>query len=177
MKYFSLSLLLCLILFPVYGAELFGVDLKNATRDKLRKAVNSSGLKLVQKAGSDAFYDIYKGASVLHKANYFFLGFTKKNNQFAFAEYEFNGLRHPLMLQKLINKYGAAQISKGKFITDQKYSWFSEGTTISFYQDWPAYKTRLVYYNPELLTQLRTENNQYVNAFKVNTAVYLEQAY
>jgi len=159
------------------AAELFGVNLANASRDELRIAVKNSGVKLVQEAGIDAFYDIYKGGAVLHKAKHLYLGFVKKDKKFAFAEYEFIGLQQPGMLRKLNKKYGPAQRSKGKFMSDQSYSWLSNGIKITFYQDWPAHKMRLTYVNPEALKQLKRERQQFNINSSVKNATYLEHAY
>jgi len=176
MRKFLIFLLLC-VFTQVYAAELFGVNLSGATRDQLRVAVKNAGLKLIQEAGSDGFYDIYKGDSVLYKANHLYLGFVKKDKKFAFAEYEFNGLKHPAMLKRLKSKYGPASLGHGEFITDQSYSWISEGIFIKFYQDWDAYKMRLTYSKPEALQLLRNEQKK----FQINTnqlqAGYMEQAY
>ena len=172
-----LPILLLTAITSVNAAELFGVNLTNATRDELRLAVKKAGVKLIQEAGAGAFYDTYKGSSVLHRADHLYLGFVKKDNKFAFAEYEFNGREQPVMLTKLNKKYGAAQIAKGKFMSDKSYSWFSKGIEITFYQDWQAYKMRLIYANPEALIQLKKEQHEFKSALMQQNKNYLEQAY
>ncbi len=170
-------ILLVFVNTAVNSAELFGVNLVSASRDELRAAVKMAGVKLVKEAGVGAFHDVYKGDSVLHEAKKLYLGFVKKDKKFAFAEYEFNGLQQPVMLNKLINKYGKAAPTKGKFLTDMSYSWLSDGIKINFYQDWPAHKTRLIYFNPEALQQLRSEQKLFAVASNKAKAVYQEQAF
>ena len=172
-----LLLLLCCVYPQGYAAELFGVALTGATQGKLRDAVKKAGIKLVQQSGKDTFYDVYKGDSVLHKADHLYLGFVKKDKKFAFAEYEFSGLKQPVLLNKLNKKYGLANLVKGKFITDSSYSWVSKGIQITLYQDWRAYKTRLIYFNPTALMQLRSEQKLFDIPSNQQVAVYLEKAY
>ena len=172
-----LLLLLCSVYPHAYAAELFGVALTGATQDKLRVAVKKAGVKLVQQSGKDSFYDVYKGDSVLHKADSLYLGFVKKDKKFAFAEYEFSGLKQPVLLNKLNKKYGLASSTKGKFITDSSYSWVSKGIKITLYQDWEDYKTRLIYFNADALRQLRSEQKLFDITSNQQVAVYLEQAY
>lgn len=176
MKYL-LFVLLTWAVFPAYSAQLFGVNLSTATRDELRIAVKNAGVKVVQEAGIDAFFDIYEGDSVLHKAKYLYLGFVKKNQKFAFAEYEFNGLKQPVMLQKLTAKYGKTKPMQGKYFSDVSHSWLSDGIKITLYQDWKGYKTRLTYIDPAALNQLKEEKNQYQLATKQANVNYLEMAY
>ncbi|MCP4076259.1 MAG: hypothetical protein GY744_08740 [Gammaproteobacteria bacterium] len=176
MKLLSL-LFFCCTYTPAFAVELFGVDLNGTTRDELRLAIENAGVKLVQYAGKGTFYDVYKGDTVLHKANQLYLGFVKKDKKFAFAEYEFSGFKHPVLLNKLNKKYGKASPIKGKFISDQSYSWVSKGIQITFYQDWNSYKTRLTYFNPETLKQLRNEQKLFSGVLKKQMAIYLEQGY
>jgi len=81
------------------------------------------------------------------------------------------------LLNKLNKKYGLANLVKGKFITDSSYSWVSKGIQITLYQDWRAYKTRLIYFNPTALMQLRSEQKLFDITSNQQVAVYLEKAY
>ncbi len=160
-----------------YGAQLFGVNLADATRDELRSAINNAGVKLVQAAGSDAFYDIYLGDSLLHRANHLYLGFVKRDKRFAFAEYDFDGLKQSVLYKKLMEKYGKPVKIKGKFFTDESYNWISEGVKISLVKDWSSYKTRLIYFKPEALNELKKEMQQFQVQLNRGNAVFLDQAY
>ena len=156
MRYIIIFLLLNLA--PcVQAAELFGVGLASASKPQLTSALKTAGVKPLSKATDDPFYDAYQGNSVIHGAARLYLGFVKQSQRFAFAEYEFNGFKHPQMLQRLNQKYGKADQISGKFISDRSYSWLSDGIRVTFYQDWRAYKTRLIYIHPESLQQLKAE--------------------
>lgn len=144
-----------------YAAELFGIGLLNATQNKLRKAVKKAGATLIKNAEKDTFFDRYSSEGLLQGSSKLYLGFVKKDRKFAFAEYEFDGLLQPRMLQKLTAKYGKGRASKGKFLSDKTYTWQSAGITIELSPDWQSYQTRLTYYNPAALQRLREEQQQY----------------
>lgn len=147
---------------PVYAATtLFGVDLSQATRDEMRVAVRTSGAKLIKEAGSDGFYDEYGSNKLLQGSSKLYLGYVKKDNRLAFVEYQLDGLHHPEMIQKLTRKYGKPETVKGKFYSDSQYHWLSDGVKILMYQDWAVYKTRLLYFLPQNLTDLRLEYQQF----------------
>lgn len=157
----AIILLLIWLSATANASELFGVSLLDATRDKLRSAVKKAGATLISEGGSNTFFDSYSSDSLLQGSSKLYLGFVKKDRQFAFAEYEFDGLQQPRILQKLNIKYGRASTSKGMFLSDQVYSWHSAGITIELYPNWRNYQTRLTYYNPDALQQLRLERQQY----------------
>ncbi len=153
------------------------MGLNGATRDELRLAIENAGVKLIRHAGKGTFYDIYQGNAVLHKADQLYLGYVKRDKKFAFAEYEFSGLKHPFLLIKLNKKYGLAKPVKGEFISDRSYSWVSKGTQITLSPDWKSYKTRLIYSNPAALKELRNEQKLYKVTSNQQFAIYLDQAY
>lgn len=165
MKIYSLSLGFVCLWFGFWGggqaAELFGISLSGATRDQLRAAVKQSGMTLIREAGDDEFFDVYDSQTLLPGSSRLYLGFVKSNQRFAFAEYEFNGLRQPIMLQKLRTKYGEPQLLGGKYLTDQRYQWSTDEVQISLTVDWAQHKTRLLYYQPAALDDLRQEQKAY----------------
>ncbi len=179
LRFASILLLLVASLFSASAAalDLFGLDLAAARRDQMRAEVKKTGAKLVSEAGKDAFYDIYEGDSLLHNAQRLYLGFVKKDQRFAFIEYEFNGLRQPTMLARLTTRYGKPQSQPGRYLTDTRYQWRVDGVQISLYQDWPAYKTRLSYIQPQALQQLRAEQQTYARNQRKQRLVYNEKAY
>jgi hypothetical protein len=147
---------------PAHAATmLFGVDFHQATRDEMRTAVRNSGAKLIKEAGSDGFYDEYGSNTLLPGSSKLYLGYVKKDNRLAFVEYQFEGFHHPQMIQKLTQKYGKPETHKGKFQSDSRYQWLSDGVKILMYQDWAAYKTRLLYFLPQNLSELRLEYQKY----------------
>ena len=171
---FLLSLLPAL---PAQAIELFGIDLNAATRDEFRVAVKQSGAKLISEAGKDAFYDVYEGDALLHNARRLYLGFTKKDQRFAFVEYEFAGLQQPAMLARLIQKYGPPKKRAGNFISDFSYSWRQGDLQILFFQDWPNYRTRLSYIRTPSLQQLRAEQSRFERDQRQQLLVFNEKAY
>lgn len=160
MKYLLIFVLLAAIS-PAKAVELFGIKLLDASRDSFRVAVRNSGISVISEAGDDAFYDVYNSSEALQNLSRFYFGFVKKDRKFAFAEYEFRGLQQQRLLQKLNEKYGKGQKTKGKFITDTEWTWQVNAIKISLKPDWNAYKTRLIYQNPDALQRLRQEQSNF----------------
>jgi len=159
-SFFILIMALSLFLPRTYAAKLFGVDLLTETKTTLRQAAKQGGARLKKEAGELEFYDEYFSADILKGSNKLFLGFSKKTEKFAFAEYEFKGLNNDKMLQKLISKYGQPVKIKKIYISDVVYRWNVGGVEISFYQDWHNYKTRVTYIVPKLLAELKVAKNK-----------------
>ena len=179
-KAMKTSLLLVLLMLSpslVQAAELFGVDLASTERDELRSAVKNAGLKLISEAGDDAFFDSYESDLVLSKSTRLYLGFVKQDRKFAFAEYEFIGLKQPVLVKKLNQKYGKAMLKSGKFLTDQAYKWQSGGVEIELYTDWSNYRTRLLYSIPEQLVRLNQEKTEFATQMGEVPLVFNEVAY
>ncbi len=152
---FLVIMFLCSSATSVSAAELFGVKLISATKSTLRQAANMAGARLKRQAGEFDFYDEYYSADILKNSDKLFFGFSKKTEKFAFAEYEFKGLRQDEMLRRLVNKYGPSQKLKQVFISDTIHRWVIDGVEISYYKDWANYKTRVTYIVPELLAELK----------------------
>jgi len=157
MKFFLYRLLVLSVLVSVqsHSASLFGVDLLTATKTTLRQAAKTAGARLKSEAGEFEFHDEYFSADILKGSNKLFFGFSKENDKFAFAEYEFKGLNEKFMLRKLISKYGQPKKIKKTFISDAVYRWNVGGIEISYYKDWHQYKTRVTYIVPEQLVALK----------------------
>ncbi|MCP4877054.1 MAG: hypothetical protein GY896_16480 [Gammaproteobacteria bacterium] len=144
---------------PVAALELFGVDLESTNRDELRGAVKNAGVVLVREGGEDDWYDVYDSSSVLSGSRHLYLGFVRRDQGFAFAEYEFNGLNSKSLLRELNAKYGVAKVHAGRFVSDRRYLWLRDGIEIELASDWQNYKLRLSYINPENLADLRAEQS------------------
>jgi hypothetical protein len=158
--------LIIFLLFMVFNSTyaatmLFGMDLHQATRGDMRTAVRNSGAKLIKEAGSDGFFDEYGSDKLLKGSSRLYLGYVKKDNRLAFVEYQLDGLHHPEIIQKLTRKYGKPETVKGKFYSDSRHQWLSDGVKILMYQDWAFYKTRLLYFLPKNLSDLRLEYQQF----------------
>jgi len=146
------------------AVELFGVKLEPASRNQLRIAVKNAGVKLVREAGDDQFFDVYEAQDLLPGAKFLYLGFTKQDKLFAFAEYRFNGLKHEELLRRLRRKYGEPKVLKPEFITDYHYQWQDGAIQISLYSDWGSYATRLIYFEPQRLAVLKGEQKAFLSA-------------
>ncbi len=160
--------LFALIIFssPVFAVSLFGVDLQQATRDTMRNAVKQNGAILVKEAGKDGFFDEYDSQKLLPGSSRLYLGYEKKDNQIAFAEYTFDGLDQSGLLKMLTAKYGKPQKTRAKYHSDAQYKWQADGVQIWLYQDWSRYKVRLMYGLPAKLSALRHDYQQ----FKISQA-------
>lgn len=142
---------------PGQALELFGVDLQSTSRDELRNAVKEAGVVLIREGGDDEWFDVYDSSPVLNGSSRLYLGFVKQNQQFAFAEYEFNGINPASMLRNLAGKYGTAKIRKGRYLSDRTYHWQLDGIDIQLTSDWQNYKLRLSYIIPANLASLQAE--------------------
>ncbi len=147
-----------------FGFELFGQQLESASRDPLRAAVRQAGVTLVRQGGDTQFYDIYDSSAVFKGSRRLYLGFVKKTQQFAFAEYEFEGLEVTSLLQDLVLKYGETEIVDGDYISDRSYRWQRDGIQIKLRADWPRNQIQLSYSHPENLSLLRLEQSEMVQA-------------
>ena len=143
-----------------FGAELFGVALQSATLEQLRNAAKGSGAVLIPGGDKNEWFEVYDSRELLPGSSKMYLGYVKASRQLAFVEYEFIGLRQPVMLRNLRLKYGNGKIDKGKYVTDSKYQWQDQGIEISLAADWPNYRTRLSYVNPLVLQDLHRERAQ-----------------
>ncbi len=177
MRYFAFAVLLLVISSPVSAVSLFGVDLATGNRDQLRAAVKNARAVLVSEAGSEEFFDVYEGEGILPGAQRLYLGFSKQDQSIAFVEYEFNGLRQPELLVQLTRKYGEPQVDQGKFISDGRQRWEQGGIRIQLVIDWSAYKTRLQYFNPSNINELRAEYRASLQLGSAATATFQDDVF
>lgn len=156
-RYLLLALLSMSLSGPAQALELFGVELESTSRDEMRNAVKQAGVVLIREGGDDEWFDVYDSSSVLDGSTRLYLGFVRQNQQFAFAEYEFNGINPSPVLRNLTGKYGAASVRKGRFLSDKTYRWQLDGVEIRLLSDWQNYKVRLSYVIPANLASLQAE--------------------
>lgn len=168
----SLFVLLLCLPGTAVGISLFGVDLTTENLQAFRAAVKNTGAQLKQEAGKDQFFDRYDASRLLPDARQFYFGFVKQDGRFAFAEYEFPGLKHPDLLVKLKQKYGEPTVRKARFISDIEYQWQIDGINIRLYQDWPMYATRLVYSEKAALQSLQQEKLAFDKALQEQQREY-----
>lgn len=144
---------------PVSALELFGVSLESTNRTELRSAVKAAGVALIREGGKDNWFDVYDSSRALAGSSLLYLGFVKQDLRFAFAEYEFGSLTSRQLLSNLTAKYGAPVIHAGRFISDRKYRWHSDGIDIELTSDWRNRKSRLSYINPVNMADLLAERS------------------
>ena len=154
---YSMAVFLLMLAVPASALELFGVQLESTGRDELRAAAKNAGLVLIREGGEENWFDLYDSSTVLEGSRRLYLGFVKKDQSFAFAEYEFIGLRHKRILQDLKRKYGPAEVLSGRFVSDRRYRWILDGIRIELGGDWQNYRTRLIYTNPQNMATLFAE--------------------
>ena len=146
--------------FATNAAELFGIPLKSANHDDLSNAAKQAGVSLIREGGETKWFDVFDSQSVLSGSSQLYLGYVKQDRRFAFAEYEFIGLRQPQLLAKLTQKYGKPQILPGKYLSDKRFRWLQKGIEITLSADWPSYRTRLSYIEPQAMLSLKKEQLQ-----------------
>jgi hypothetical protein len=139
------------------AVELFGLKLADSSQKELRDAAKKAGVVLIRESDESLWFDSYDSSSVLPGSSRLYLGFVRQDQRFAFAEYEFVGLKHNRILARLSQKYGSGQRSRGRFLSDQEYRWQQDGIQITFKTDWQNYRTRLSYTSPTALKQLKKE--------------------
>lgn len=157
MRLMFITLVLLVASGNLAAVELFGLQLENSSQKQLRDAAKKAGVILIRESDDSLWFDSYDSSSVLPGSSRLYLGFVRKDQRFAFAEYEFVGLNHDQMLASLRQKYGSGQTSRGRFISDREYRWQQDGIQIIFKTDWQNYRTRLSYINPAALRQLQIE--------------------
>ncbi|MCP4186191.1 MAG: hypothetical protein GY763_01170 [Gammaproteobacteria bacterium] len=139
------------------AAELFGIPLNTAKHDDLVNAVKQAGVGLIREGGETRWFDVYDSKAVLPGSSILYLGYVKQDRRFAFAEYEFIGLKQPQIMEKLSLKYGKPAIVSGKYLSDKRYRWQKNGIDIELWADWRHYRSRLSYVNSVALGDLKQE--------------------
>jgi len=139
---------------------LFGIQLKSASHDDLSAAAKRAGVSLIREGGETKWFDVYDSQAVLSGSSRLYLGYVKQGRRFAFAEYEFIGIKQSNILAKLTRKYGKPQILAGKYLSDKRFHWQQNGIEITLTTDWPNFRTHLSYVEPEALTILEQEQLQ-----------------
>lgn len=142
--------------------ELFGTTLQGASRTQLRDVFKKSGLRAVR-VDDRHWVDIYHADGVLEGASDFSAGYVAKTNQFAFAEYKFEGFMQVDLVKKVAQmvrtKYGPPTSRSGDPGLGQvKYKWdFPRGMYIEVSRGWPDTTTYLTYVDKAAYNQLRAE--------------------
>ncbi|ASU39113.1 hypothetical protein hmeg3_13010 [Herbaspirillum sp. meg3] len=140
---------------PVFSAppkrlELFGMQLKGATRDQLRQTFKQNGVNPVRE--DDRYWvDNYNANGVLDGATEFSAGYVSATSKFAFAGYTFPSRMDTQQVGKIIDmvaaKYGRPTSRKGNYGLGEVAAIWSigQGMELRVTRGWPDTTTYLLY--------------------------------
>jgi len=149
--------------------EMYGVRLSTATRESMRQALHSQGVKPLRK---DARYwvDIYDAKELLAGASQFYLGYSAATQKLAFAEYAFpsfmDSRQTQQILKKVMAKYGAPHETLGGLeMGAYTARWhMPEGIQIQVVREWPETSTYVKFSNPAVDREMKAELAQEMSA-------------
>jgi len=142
--------------------ELFGVRLKNATRDQLREALKQNGMRAIREDKGN-WVDAYDPGEVLEGSSEFLAGYVDATDRFAFAAYLFNGLADTQLVGRVIGmvvtKYGPPTSLSGAYDNGPvSAEWdMGQGMGIMVCRGWPDTTTALIYRDAAAYRQMRAE--------------------
>lgn len=142
--------------------QMFGVRLSSATREEMRQALHSQGMKVIRE---DARYwvDVYDAKGLLNGATKFYLGYAAASQQLAFAEYAFANFmdnNHTAQIVKMVTaKYGPSaetvgQLDMGSYTARWR---LSDGMQIQVVREWPETSTYLKFTNMQVESEMKAE--------------------
>ena len=149
--------------------ELFGVTLKNATRDQLRQAFKQNGLK-VTREDNNYWVDAYNAEGVLDGASKFQAGYVSASGKFAFAQYTFSGFMDTQLVGKVINmvstKYGRPASQQGNYgLGEVSAKWnMGQDMQVVVSRGWPDTTTFLEFVDLSARRQMNAEIDAEKNA-------------
>lgn len=129
---------------------LFGVSLKNASRDQIREAVKKNGMRAIREDLS-YWVDVYDPNDVLENATEFEAGYVSKTGKFAYAKYTFQSFMDTRLVENVVNmvskKYGMPSTKSGNYNLGRvSAQWnLNDGMQIDVYRGWPDTTTYLTY--------------------------------
>lgn len=142
--------------------QMFGVRLSVATRDEMRNALRTQGMKVVRE--DDRYWvDIYDAKGVLNGAAQFLVGYTAAKKQLAFAEYAFANFMDSSHTEQVVKwvsaKYGpstesAGQLAMGSYTARWR---MDDGLLIQVVREWPETSTYLKFINPLVEAEMKAE--------------------
>lgn len=144
---------------PIVGANRQQLHAKIVSKLRPVIAENKDGIVL-ERGKEDLWVDRYKSDTLLQYSSNLYVGYTRQDDLFAFAEYVFSGNRLDYLKEKLGFKYGAPKAIDGKFLTDTRYEWIIDGARISLRFDWPA-ATRVLYEDIGNMENLKNERKRH----------------
>lgn len=151
--------------------ELFGVSIKDATRDNFRQAVKNGGLKATRE-DNDYWYDNYAVSGVIPGASEFTVGYTMKQGKFAHAMYTFPSFIDVGQVKQVIDlvskTYGKPNRVEGHYAAGEvKATWNLDGKTqLVVSRGWPVTTTYLQYINKAEKKLMEQEIKAHQSALK-----------
>jgi TPR repeat protein len=142
--------------------ELFGQNLKGATRDQLRGIFKQNGLQATREEDS-YWVDTYQAEGVLEGANEFHAGYVAASGKFAFAEYTFPGFMDLQLVGKVIDmvstKYGRPSSQKGNYgLGKVEANWnMGQEMQVVVSRGWPDTTTTLQFIDLSAQRQMKAE--------------------
>ena len=141
--------------------ELFGMKVRCATREQLRRAVARAGGTALRE--DDAYWaDKYESARLLEESSELLLFYTR-GGEFARAVYTFpshvDAAQVTRIAEMVASKYGSPKVRKGHpEVGPVEYHWrLSDGVTLRVWRDWPDTTTYLEYVRPDARAVLNRE--------------------
>ena len=129
--------------------QLFNTELKGATRDQIRSALQNTNVKVIRE-DNNYWIDKYNSNAVLEGTTELNFGYTS-NGKFAYAEYKFPVFMDSGKILEVANfvssKYGKpSQRSGNPSLGEASFTWnFKNGISITAYRGWPDTTTYLNY--------------------------------
>lgn len=142
--------------------ELFGVALKDASRDQLRQVFKQNGMRAIREE-KKYWVDIYDATGVLEGASQFQAGYVAATDKFAYAQYTFPAFMDTQLVGKVINmvsvKYGRPSSQKGNYhLGEVSAKWnLGQGMQIEVSRGWPDTTTYLTFKDISSYNQMLAE--------------------
>lgn len=141
--------------------QLFNVELKGATRDQIRSALQNTNVKVIRE-DNNYWIDKYNSNAVLEGTTELNFGYTS-NGKFAYAEYKFPVFMDSGKIVEVANfvssKYGKpSQRSGDPSLGEASFTWnFKNGMSVTAYRGWPDTTTYLNYKDKTNYSKMNTE--------------------
>lgn len=142
--------------------ELFGVQLKRASRSVLRQAFAKAGMQATR-VEDHYWVDLYNPKGLLDEATELAVGYVDATSEFAFAKYTFQSFMDTEQVQRIVKlvttKYGAPARQTGHYHLGQvRVTWqLADGIHIEVARGWPDTTTTLTYLDPKAHERMQAE--------------------
>ena len=163
-QFINTALILCVTVASssvMAAPQLFNVELKGATRDQIRSALQNTNVKVVRE-DNNYWIDKYNSNAVLEGTTELNFGYTS-NGKFAYAEYKFPVFMDSGKILEVANfvssKYGKpSQRSGNPSLGEASFTWnFKNSISITAYRGWPDTTTYLNFKDKINYSKMNTE--------------------